>query len=125
MQTLKREKQKIKGGYFWKILWVDLDREVSKVLEFDESFASKYIGGRGFGAKLVWDNLAKHGFQIAGGQGELKGKIIRFSHMGYVDAFDTLGVLAALEMTLIGQGFKLAPGAGLAAAQKVFAEAMK
>ncbi len=68
---------------------------------------------------------AKHGFQIAGGQGELKGKIIRFSHMGYVDAFDTLGVLAALEMTLIGQGFKLAPGAGVAAAQKVFAEAMK
>jgi aspartate aminotransferase-like enzyme len=68
---------------------------------------------------------AKYGFQIAGGQGELKGKIIRFSHMGYVDAFDTLGVLAALEMTLIGQGFKLAPGSGVAAAQKVFAEAMK
>ena len=68
---------------------------------------------------------AKYGFQIAGGQGELKGKIIRFSHMGYVDAFDTLGVLAALEMTLIGQGFKLVPGAGVAAAQKVFAEAMK
>src|SRR3990172_4972528 len=68
---------------------------------------------------------AKYGFQIAGGQGELKGKIIRFSHMGYVDAFDTLGVLAALEMTLIGQGFKLAPGAGVAAAQKVFAVAMK
>ncbi len=68
---------------------------------------------------------AKYGFQIAGGQGELKGKIIRFSHMGYVDAFDTLGVLAALEMTLIGQGFKLAPGAGIAAAQKVFTDAMK
>jgi len=68
---------------------------------------------------------AKYGFQIAGGQGELKGKIIRFSHMGYVDAFDTLGVLAALEMTLMGQGFKLAPGAGVAAAQKIFADAMK
>ena len=68
---------------------------------------------------------AKYGFQIAGGQGELKGKIIRFSHMGYVDAFDTLGVLAALEMTLISQGHKLTPGAGLAEAQKVFAESMK
>ncbi len=67
---------------------------------------------------------AKYGFQIAGGQGELKGKIIRFSHMGYVDAFDTLGVLAALEMTLIGQGYRLAPGVGVAAAQKVLADAM-
>lgn len=68
---------------------------------------------------------AKYGFQIAGGQGELKGKIIRFSHMGYVDAFDTIGVLSALELTLAGQGYKFQSGAGLAAAQRVFAEAMK
>lgn len=68
---------------------------------------------------------AKYGFQIAGGQGELKGKIIRFSHMGYVDAFDTVGVLSALEMTLAGQGHKFQSGAAVAAAQRVFAEAMK
>jgi len=61
MPTSKREKRKIKGGYFWKILWVDLDREEIKPLEFDESFAAKYIGGRGFGAKLVWDNLRQKG----------------------------------------------------------------
>ena len=61
MPTSKREKRKIKGGYFWKILWVDLDREEAKPLEFDESFAAKYIGGRGFGAKLVWDNLRQKG----------------------------------------------------------------
>jgi aspartate aminotransferase-like enzyme len=67
----------------------------------------------------------KYGFQIAGGQGELKGKIIRFSHMGYVDAFDTIAVLAALEMTLAGQGYKFTPGAGVSAATKVFTEAMK
>ena len=67
----------------------------------------------------------KYGFQIAGGQGDLKGKIIRFSHMGYVDAFDTIGVLSALELTLAGQGFKFTSGAGVSAAQKIFAEAMK
>ena len=65
---------------------------------------------------------SRYGFQIAGGQGELKGKIIRFSHMGYVDAFDTLGVIAALELTLAGQGQNVTLGAGLAAAQAVFAE---
>jgi aspartate aminotransferase-like enzyme len=68
---------------------------------------------------------SKFGFQIAGGQGDLKGKIIRFSHMGYVDAFDTLGVIAALEMALAGQGFDVVVGSGVAAAQHVFAEAMK
>jgi aldehyde:ferredoxin oxidoreductase len=59
MPTSKREKGKIKGGYFWKILWVDLDRGRTTPLEFDEPFALKYIGGRGFGAKLLWDHLQK------------------------------------------------------------------
>jgi len=66
MPTSKREKKKIKGGYFWKILWVDLDREEIKPLEFDEAFALKYIGGRGFGAKLVWENLKKGPFDPLG-----------------------------------------------------------
>ena len=64
------------------------------------------------------------GFQIAGGQGELKGKIVRFSHMGYLDAFDTLGVISAFEMALSQQGYSMAIGSGVAAAQAVFAEAM-
>jgi len=59
MPTSKREKGKIKGGYFWKILWIDLDRDEVRPLEFDEAFALKYIGGRGFGAKLLWDHLQK------------------------------------------------------------------
>lgn len=66
----------------------------------------------------------KYGFHIAGGQGDMKGKIVRFSHMGYVDAFDTLGAIAAFEMTLKGMGYNVAIGTGVAAAQKVFAEAM-
>ena len=59
MPTSKRDIRKIKGGYFWKILWVDLDQGEAKTLEFDDAFALKYIGGRGFGAKLVWDQLQK------------------------------------------------------------------
>jgi aldehyde:ferredoxin oxidoreductase len=59
MPTSKKEKGKIKGGYFWKILWVDLDRGSATPLEFSEPFALKYIGGRGFGAKLLWDHLQK------------------------------------------------------------------
>ncbi len=61
-----------------------------------------------------------HGLQLAGGQGSLKGKIIRISHMGYVDRFDTLSVIGGLELTLRSMGHKVELGAGLTAAQKVF-----
>ncbi|MGB0715885.1 MAG: pyridoxal-phosphate-dependent aminotransferase family protein [Phycisphaerae bacterium] len=65
---------------------------------------------------------SRFGFQIAGGQGKLKGNIVRLSHMGYLDAFDTLGALAALEICFKEQGHDLAIGAGISAAQQVFAE---
>ena len=62
-----------------------------------------------------------HGFKLADGQDDMKGKIWRLSHMGYVDAFDVLGALAALELTLAAAGFKLSVGAGVAAFQKALA----
>jgi aspartate aminotransferase-like enzyme len=62
-----------------------------------------------------------HGFKLADGQDDMKGKIWRLSHMGYVDAFDVLGAIAALELTLAKSGFKLTVGAGVAAFQKSMA----
>jgi aspartate aminotransferase-like enzyme len=41
--------------------------------------------------------------------------------MGYTDAFDVLGAVAALELVLIESGFKLEAGAGVAAFQKTYA----
>ncbi len=58
----------------------------------------------------------------AGGQGKLKGKIVRFTTMGYTDAFDILAAIAALEMALAKLGYKVDFGAGVAAAQKVLAQ---
>ncbi len=63
----------------------------------------------------------QHGFKLADGQDTLKGKIWRLSHMGYTDAFDVLGALAALELVLIEGGADLSPGASLAAFQTVYA----
>ncbi len=63
----------------------------------------------------------QHGFKLADGQDSMKGKIWRLSHMGYTDAFEVLGALAALELVLIGDGYKLEPGAGVAAFQRNFA----
>lgn len=65
---------------------------------------------------------SKHGVHVAAGQGELKGKMIRVNHMGYVDAVDTVGAIAAMEWTLAEQGYKFEMGAGVSAFMKAAAE---
>src|SRR5947207_14425845 len=70
--------------------------------------------------KLMRD---KYGVTIAGGQGQLKGKIARIAHCGYFGAFDIVTTISALEMALSELGHDLEPGAGVAAAQGVFLEA--
>jgi len=54
----------IKAGYFNKILQIDLTRGSAERRDLPDAFIEKYIGGRGFGAKLVWDNLRKHDFRV-------------------------------------------------------------
>ncbi len=58
------------------------------------------------------------GIMVAGGQGHLKGKIFRISHIGYYDDFDVIVAIAALERALHANGFDLEIGAGVTAAQK-------
>jgi aldehyde:ferredoxin oxidoreductase len=54
----------IKSGYFKKGLHIDLTKSIADSWDIPDSFIEKYIGGRGFGAKLVWENLKKHDFKI-------------------------------------------------------------
>ena len=54
----------IKSGYFRKHLAVDLTAGAARRVEIPEAFIERYIGGRGFGAKLTWDNLKRHNFRI-------------------------------------------------------------
>ena len=44
-------------AYTGKILYVDLKTGRRKTAEFDEAFARDYIGGTGFGIKMLIDNL--------------------------------------------------------------------
>ena len=66
----------------------------------------------------------KYGIFIAGGQDEAKGRIFRVAHMGYINEFDTLQAVSALEMALHGLGHKFNLGSGVAAAQRIFGEGM-
>ena len=63
----------------------------------------------------------EHGIVVAGGQDQLKGRVIRINHMGYVDEVDTLGAIGAIELTLAGMGQKLKLGTGTEAALESFA----
>jgi len=64
----------------------------------------------------------RYGIESAGGQDQLKGKIFRLGHMGYIDEMDTLLAIGALEQCLYKLGHKFELGAGVTAAQKIFAE---
>jgi aspartate aminotransferase-like enzyme len=59
---------------------------------------------------------------IAGGQGEMKGKLFRLGHMGYAAEFDVINALAALEQVLAELGQPVDFGSSVRAAQKIFAE---
>jgi aldehyde:ferredoxin oxidoreductase len=54
----------IKSGYFKQHLHIDLTKGTAEHRTITDAFIEKYIGGRGFGAKLVWDNLKKNDFKI-------------------------------------------------------------
>ena len=54
----------IKSGYFKKHLRADLTAGCYERLELSDEFIEQYIGGRGFGAKLVWDNLKAHNYKV-------------------------------------------------------------
>jgi len=49
----------LRGGYWGKILWVDLSSEKTSVAEFDESFARKYLGGVGLSARIIHKCVTK------------------------------------------------------------------
>jgi aspartate aminotransferase-like enzyme len=65
-------------------------------------------------------SIVKKRFDIslAGGQDDLKGKIFRIGHLGFVGDRDILTAVAAIEAALQELGHEVIPGAGVTAAAK-------
>ncbi|MGR3318902.1 MAG: pyridoxal-phosphate-dependent aminotransferase family protein [Candidatus Anammoxibacter sp.] len=59
------------------------------------------------------------GVTFTGGQSELKGKIFRIGHIGYIDDFDIIIAISAVEKGLFESGYPVDLGKGIAAVQKV------
>ncbi len=68
---------------------------------------------------------SRFGAIITNGQGEMQGKIFRIAHLGFFDYMDTIALIAALEQVMVTAmpQLKVQFGAGLIAAQQVYAEA--
>ncbi len=65
----------------------------------------------------------RHGVQLAGGQGHLKGKIVRIGHIGYYDVFDIATALAALELALCDAGADVERGVAVTRALEAYGTA--
>jgi aspartate aminotransferase-like enzyme len=72
------------------------------------------------GEKLVKTMRDTYGVTIAGGQSELKGKVFRIAHMGYIEEFDIIAGISCLEKVLSQMGYKFTLGSGVKAAETVF-----
>ncbi len=66
--------------------------------------------------------LAEKGVIVAGGLGEVAGKVFRMGHMGNLSFAQVEFAVAALEDTLTELGYAFEPRAGLAAAKKALFE---
>jgi len=73
----------------------------------------------GIDSGAIVKGFRKRGITIAGGQGSMKGKIFRIAHMGYVDGFDVLTALTALEFVLADLGHPVTFGEGIRAALQI------
>ena len=72
------------------------------------------------GEKLVKTMRDTYGVTIAGGQDELKGKVFRIAHMGFIEEFDIIVGISCLEKVLAQMGYEFTLGAGVKAAEEVF-----
>ncbi len=64
------------------------------------------------------------GVAVQGGQDQMKGKLVRIGHMGYLTPFDMLIAMSALEAGLKTLGYEFRPGAGVAAVQSRIARSI-
>ena len=72
---------------------------------------------------IVKEFRSKFGSIIANGQGSMKGELFRIAHLGYFDFADLFALVAELELILAAKEHPVVFGTGVAAVQRVYAQA--
>ena len=76
------------------------------------------------GEKVVRYMRDRLGVSIQGGQDQMKGRLLRIGHMGYLASFDMLAAVSALELALANFGHRFTAGAGVTAVQTRIAQSL-
>jgi len=71
-------------------------------------------------AEVISGVRDRFGITLAGGQGDLKGKIFRIGHIGWFDVFDITTALAAIELVLAELGADIERGVAVTAALEAY-----
>lgn len=90
----------------------------------DDSCASKAVTAVLPPAGIDAEALRKacreqYGIVLAGGQEDLKGKIFRIGHLGYVDKMDIVTAFSAIELVSSQMGAKIKMGSSIAAVEEI------
>ncbi len=96
---------------------IGLELFVQKGVRYSNSVTSVKTPASVDGGKIPALMRDKFGVTIAGGQGTMKGHIIRLGHLGYTDKSDVLIELQALEFALKELGYSFEPGKMMTVAQ--------
>jgi len=59
LKTIKYNSNPVEGGYTDQILEVNLDEPEISLLTLPPDFKDKYVGGRGYALKLIWDRTQR------------------------------------------------------------------
>jgi aspartate aminotransferase-like enzyme len=71
-------------------------------------------------AEIISAVRERFGITLAGGQGDLKGKIFRIGHIGWFDVFDVTTALAAIEIVAADLGADVERGVAVTAALEAY-----
>lgn len=71
-------------------------------------------------AEIISGVRDRFGMTLAGGQGDLKGKIFRIGHIGWFDVFDVTTALAAIEIVAADLGADVERGVAVTAALEAY-----
>ena len=74
------------------------------------------------GVKLVKTMRDTYGVGIAGGQAQLKGRIVRIASMGFMTQWDTIVAISCFEIVLKQMGHDFEFGSGIKAAEEIFSK---
>ncbi|MDP8292311.1 MAG: alanine--glyoxylate aminotransferase family protein [Candidatus Orphnella occulta] len=74
------------------------------------------------GVKLVKTMRDTYGVGIAGGQAQLKGRIVRIASMGFMTQWDTIVAISCFEIVLKQMGHDFEFGSSIKAAEEIFSK---